>query len=287
MAAFEPGTLWERVLRASERGERSGARQPIPTTSETVEGGGIPFQVRIVDNLRRKQQARRAQQRAERGGRSVNPFLPHDPDLFVADLSDTHVCLLNKFNVLDHHLLIVTRAFAEQEALLDAADLEALWTCLREVDGLGFYNGGEVAGASQRHKHLQLAPYPLAPGVPSAPLEAVLDDAVFDGAIGRVPDLPFDHALAWHQGPEGAADRYHALLQAIGLPPAPGGRQSGPYNLLITRTWSLAVPRTREFFGSMSVNAIGFAGGLLVRTEAELARVKEVGPLAVLAAVGR
>jgi len=288
MTAFEPGTLWDRVLRTTARGERSGSLQPIPTTSETVEDGGIRFQVRVVDNLRRKQRARRAQQRAADAGRDANPFLPYDEDLYVADVSDTHVALLNKFNVLDHHLLIVTRDYAEQKSLLDRSDFDALWTCLREVDGLGFYNGGVVAGASQQHKHLQLAPYPLASDVARAPIEAAFGRAEFDGGIGRIADLPFEHALALHPDPEdaesGSVDRYRALLDAVGRPPAVGGWQSGPYNLLVTRGWTLAVPRTGEFFESISINAIGFAGGLLVRDEIEMARVREVGPLAVLAA---
>ena len=35
----------------------------------------------------------------------ANPFLPYEEDLYVCDLSPTHVCLLNKFNVVDHHFL--------------------------------------------------------------------------------------------------------------------------------------------------------------------------------------
>ena len=84
--------------------------------------------------------------------------------MFVADISPTHVCLLNKFNVIDHHLLVVTRAFEEQDAAINAADFAALWVCMAEVDGLAFYNGGKLAGASQRHKHLQIAPLPWGPG---------------------------------------------------------------------------------------------------------------------------
>ena len=88
-------------------------------------------------------------------GRHFDPFLPYEPEMFVADISPTHVCLLNKFNVIDHHLLVVTRAFEEQDAAINAADFAALWACMAEVDGLAFYNAGKLAGASQRHKHLQ------------------------------------------------------------------------------------------------------------------------------------
>ncbi|NIO40609.1 MAG: phosphorylase, partial [Burkholderiales bacterium] len=40
---------------------------------------------------------------------AMNPFLPYGKDLFVSDISETHLALLNKFNVIDYHLLIVTR----------------------------------------------------------------------------------------------------------------------------------------------------------------------------------
>lgn len=59
-----------------------------------------------------------------------NPFLPYEEDLFVADLSDTHLLLLNKFNVVAHHLLVVTRQFEPQSDLVNAADLDAAWKVL-------------------------------------------------------------------------------------------------------------------------------------------------------------
>ena len=62
--------------------------------------------------------------------------------MFVADISATHVCLLNKFTVIPDHLLLVTRAFEEQEDRLNLADFAALAACLSEFAGLGFYNAG-------------------------------------------------------------------------------------------------------------------------------------------------
>jgi sulfate adenylyltransferase (ADP) / ATP adenylyltransferase len=56
----------------------------------------------------------------------VNPFLPYNEDLWVAHLSDTHTLLLNKFNLVEHHTLVVTRVFEPQEARLSAADLLAV-----------------------------------------------------------------------------------------------------------------------------------------------------------------
>jgi len=128
--------------------------------------------------------------------RRADPFLPYDPDLFVADISETHIALLNKFNVIDHHLLIVTRRFELQEALLNLVDFVALFSCMVQFDGLGFYNGGPAAGASQRHKHLQIVPLPLDESGSPLPIEPLLAAARMDGFIGTIPGLPFPHAFA-------------------------------------------------------------------------------------------
>ena len=62
---------------------------------------------------------------------------------------------------------------------------------MAELNGLGFYNAGRAAGASQPHKHLQLVGLPLAPGVAGLPVDALLASAGFEGCVGRVPSLPF------------------------------------------------------------------------------------------------
>jgi ATP adenylyltransferase len=70
---------------------------------------------------------------------------------------------------------------------------------------------------------------------------------------------------------------YQKMLRDVGLESNPG-----PYNLLVTREWMLMVPRTRETYGSISVNALGFAGSILVRNEKELEQVRTDGPMAIL-----
>jgi sulfate adenylyltransferase (ADP) / ATP adenylyltransferase len=62
-------------------------------------------------------------------------------------------------------------------------------------------------------------------------------------------------------------------------------RQSAPYNLLLTREWMLLVPRTRESVEGISMNALGFAGSLFVRDEAQMRVVLDRGPMALLRAV--
>ena len=46
-------------------------------------------------------------------------------------LSPTHTLLLNKFNVVAHHLICVTREFEQQTKPLNTADLEATWTAMQ------------------------------------------------------------------------------------------------------------------------------------------------------------
>ena len=144
---FAPGTLWARVQTATQRALDSGALQPIPTDFEHLEDGGIRFLVRILRQLARKPRAEASA--PSPAAARPNPFLPYDPAMYVADASPTHVCLLNKFNVVERHLLIVTRAFEDQETPLTPQDFEALGTCLTEGEGMGFYNSGAIAGASQ------------------------------------------------------------------------------------------------------------------------------------------
>jgi len=334
-----PCPLWNQVLETTQRALRAGALQPIPTACQFVEDGGVHFLVRVVDNLGRKERDRAAAANPSSAPRP-NPFLPYDPALYVADASPTHVCLLNKFNVVEHHLLIVTRHFEHQDTCLTRADWEAWWTCLAEYDGLGFYNGGTLAGASQPHKHLQLVPLPLAPvgnavkdlefekdgcktvaevarlreanpigpdsgesGYegpsrrcpvgPRLPVEPLLADAEIVDGVGRCPQLPFAHRFARldpalavppAQAAQVAQGLYQQMLEDLGLTitPPPDGIVCGAYNLLVTREWMLLVPRRHEYVADVSLNALAFAGALLVRDRDQLEALKRYGLVAAL-----
>jgi ATP adenylyltransferase len=285
---LKPGTLWTSVKEQTEHALQCGALLSIATEFEFVEQDNVRFLVRILSNLNRKKAAKEKQEKqSATSGQKFNPFLPYEKDLFVADISDTHVCILNKFNVVDYHLLIITRAFEEQESLLTLEDFTAMWACLADSDGLAFYNSGKTAGASQRHKHLQLVPLPLAPSGPQIPIEPLLAPVEFQNSNATLPKLPFIHAFAplnphWVQSPftgaQATLEIYRTLLDTVGL----NATQSGAYNLLATREWMLIVPRSQEHFQSISVNSLGFAGALLVRNAAEMEILKTQGPMTIL-----
>jgi ATP adenylyltransferase len=264
--------LLERARQQVAQAITSGALQPVSTGVEMIDDGGVQWLVHVLERIERKQRAGLEQART-----GSNPFLDPEPDLLVAEVSASHRCVLNKFNVLDTHLLIVTRDFKPQLSGLDLADMEALSLCLAEIDGLGFYNGGTVAGASQAHRHLQLVPLPLAPGSVGMPTERLLPSK-----SGSVADFRFRHAFARLPAGDGATlfTTCNRLLAELAVDPT-----RDPWNLLVTRSWMLAVARSQEHWQGVSVNALGYAGSLLVRDRSSLEQLRQVGPMAVLEAV--
>ncbi|MFN6220386.1 MAG: ATP adenylyltransferase family protein [Aphanizomenon sp.] len=282
---LEPGTLWKSIQETTELALQSGALKSIPTELEIIEQAGIKFVIRILANLNRKEADKEKQeQQTSRTGKEFNPFLPYEKDLFVADISDTHVCILNKFNVVDFHLLIITRSFEEQERLLTLEDFTAMWTCLGEFEGLVFYNGGKLAGASQRHKHLQIVPF----SETDIPISPLLKTAKLENDMGTIQEFPFLHAftnLNRGESPKITLEKYHTLLQKMGIKPLENNLQSGAYNLLITQKWMLIVPRKQEEIEGISINSLGFAGALLVKNQQQMELVKNIKPMEILSKV--
>jgi ATP adenylyltransferase len=294
-SAMTPGTLWEQLQHRTTTALACGALQPIPTEFTVLEDGGIHFLVRIVKNLVRKETATVQQRQATQQGKPANPFLPYEDALFVGNLSPTHLCLLNKFNVVDHHLLVVTRAYESQDDWLTLADFTALTLTLQEIDGLGFYNGGRAAGASQHHKHLQVVPFPFHPDGATVPIATLIHPRSSPSVETAQLSLPFHHGvlpldLDWSQEAAAIApilwERYRQLAAHIGVD-LKAAQPDLPYNLLVTRQWMLVVPRSREDYQGIPVNALGYAGSLLVKTAAGLEHLKQIGPLNLLAAVGQ
>ncbi len=284
---LEPGTLWPKVIQQTDHALKSGALHSLPTEYELIEQDGVTFLVRILANLAHKDQAKQRQKQKSPSEQDFNPFLPYEEDLFVADISDTHLCLLNKFNVVDYHILIVTRQFEAQENLLTQQDFVAMQACLKEIDGLAFYNGGKKAGASQAHKHLQLVPFPLMPERETInfPLETAIAAVQWQDALGQIPAFGFPHAIAkldFLASSQVIWECYHHLLQTLDLQK---NHQPQAYNLLATRQWLLVVPRSQESFQSISVNSLGFAGSFFVRNEQQKQILQKSGPLHVLSQV--
>jgi ATP adenylyltransferase len=274
----EPNTLVQKAIAQTHYALSTGALHPIPTEYELIDDRGISFLVRILVNLVRKEKAKQEKPK------DFNPFLPYEKDLFVSDISETHLCLLNKYNVVENHLLMITRDFEAQDNYLTLADFAALAYGLKEIKGLGFYNGGKLAGASQKHKHLQLVPFPLMPHQQTLPIEIGIQKAIFTQGIGVSPLFKFPHGLILlnnFDNPEQLLKNYDHLLNYLGI------KKKGiicpyAYNLLVTRNWIMLVKRSQETYQGIPVNSLGFSGALLAKNQAQLELLKQITPLQLL-----
>lgn len=300
MTEYLRGTrLWQQVLATTTSALASGALMPIPTHCQQkrleVCGQSLSVQVRVVGNLARKARALRQRAAQEPTPEGFDPFLPYDTDLYVGELTPRYRCLLNKFNVMNHHILMVTTTFARQREPLSQEDFLAAALCLQAHDGLVFYNGGTQAGASVEHKHLQMLPLPLgsAAAVPFPLAELFSQLSLTENGEGlSSPFLPFNHRIARatysNNNATACAEanwrRYQTLLQALCLKPEQDGLMP-PHNMLLTRDYLWVVPRTRESYQGVAVNALGFAGSFLVKDEAQLKQLDSIGHQKVLQAV--
>lgn len=282
---LQSSTLWQQIQDRSIHALNCGAIQPVTLHCEWIEQAGMGFWAQVMPNLVRRDTAQQ----------TANPFLPYETDLFVTHLSDTHLCLLNKFNIVDHHVLIVTRSFEKQEAPLTLKNFEAVGICLAELNGLVFYNSGKLAGSSQSHRHLQMIPLPFASSS-ELPIESIIAQAQFRDGIGTVSAFPFLHAIIrlgvdWSNSPAAAQSmlvNYHRLLNAVHLSYQDEYANIfhlNAHNLLITREWMLIIPRIQPYFESISINALGFAGIVLVKEESQLQRIKKSGLISILKSV--
>jgi len=297
MSTLKTGKLWQQLAEQTELALLSGALVTIETDFYFIEDGGVRFMVRLAKNLKRKAADKtRLSSEHQKTSKHYNPFLPPEADLLVGAIPPDHIAVLNKFNVVDNHLLIVTNNFIDQETLLTPQDFHALCWSMNEFPSLAFYNGGKVGGASQTHKHLQLVPLPLCGAESSTPMDAVIRTIELSHSPQSISTLPFTHRIAalpddQHDitiAAEILFQLYRTMLDDLGLLPVERDGiwwQTSPYNLLVTRKWMLLVPRTREKIENISINSLGFAGSLFVFDEAALQRVHEIGPMQVLKGV--
>ncbi|KAJ3514124.1 hypothetical protein NLJ89_g2560 [Agrocybe chaxingu] len=247
------------------------------------------------------------------GKKAFDPFAPpYNPSLYVADLKDQEteenfVVLLNKFSIVPQHFLL--EDFKSQASPLMPSELVQTYLFLLAARKLGkkffaFYNCGDNSGASQPHKHIQFLPLDDASG---PPIEKLARDAQLEFA-----DRPFSlnklsYANHCYRFPY-RMDTYpperlehilaDAFLRLLDLsistirhdPDYPPGSPS--YNVIITLEHIHVIPRRQENHtlqdtgDKMSINALGFAGMLLVKSEEELEAVKKESISQILRGVG-
>lgn len=276
--------FWLDALERSGQAQANGALVPLST--ELLRYPELePFSLRRL--LSRTPTHLRA------GGPKPNPFLPWEPELEVRRLADQHVVLLNKYPVQPGHVLVITQQWQPQSGWLRPIDWAAVAHVAADTGGLWFFNSCAAAGASQPHRHLQLLP--RRSGESSCPLAPLLLEQIQghatapDGGAG----WPWRYALSRREGGHPAAGdqdraeelqrlyRAHAAALELG-DPARDPQPCHPYNLLFDDDWFLTVRREREHCGGFSLNALGFAGYLLVSEGSDLPWLLEHGPWELL-----
>jgi len=266
--------IWAEALERSREALGSGSLVPLETELLPPQGWE-PFQ------LRRLLSATPKHLRPQ--GPKPNPFRPWDSSLQVRLLGQRHLVLLNKYPVQAGHVLLITQDYHPQSGWLEEHD----WTAVAQVDadtgGLWFFNSCAEAGASQPHRHLQLLP--RHDNEAACPLEPLLQAQL----AGVERPWPWAYQLSRRQPGEGAqalAATYRAQARTLGLGgPAGDPRPRHPYNLIFSDHWFLTVRRQREHMAGFSLNALGFAGYLLLSERSELDWLQGRGPWALLQAV--
>ncbi|KAK4055249.1 bifunctional AP-4-A phosphorylase/ADP sulfurylase [Microbotryomycetes sp. JL201] len=280
---------------------------------------GIPFEIRFAPALQKKPTDPST---TTEGARPVkdkpDPFAaPYQEGLFVTedvvreDERDTtgerFAVLLNKFCVTPRHFLLVTKDFAPQTAPLTPLELVATYSILKQLGArekhLAFFNCGPLSGASQPHKHLQFIPLPNG----TAPFDTFIEDN--KPSNPRDPfQLPLPYAnFTTILSPPQDQQSWPAYFARTFLPLldlmiehlrrlAHGDGQTAiklsslSYNVIMTLSYMQIVPRMAEDYElpnreRVSVNSLGFAGMLLVKSSSALQAVQEIGVLRVLQGV--
>ncbi|EIW83056.1 ATP adenylyltransferase [Coniophora puteana RWD-64-598 SS2] len=276
------------------------------------EEDGIQYEIRVCTALKNKASVTTANNEVTES-KKPNPFAPpYNEKLYIGDMYDAeedlyYAVLLNKFSVVPHHFLLVTKEFRPQTSPLLPSELYMTYSLLLAArkqgkNYLAFYNCGPQSGASQPHKHVQFID--AEDGIP--PIERLARTTQLEVAdrpfslrrlsyanhVRRLPDL----SLA---SPTEVADKismaYVSLLDLVIStirydPTYPSGPPS--YNMVLTLEHMHLIPRRWEEYTmpesgkKQNVNALGFAGMLLVKSDEELEAVKKETVSKILHGVG-
>ncbi|KAF5370748.1 hypothetical protein D9758_001877 [Tetrapyrgos nigripes] len=300
-----------------EKGLASGDLFFFPSSVHHHEENGIDYEIRLCPALQKKPEPLKTSPvPSAKSEKPVDPFSPpYNPNLFVGYLPDqeqgedeAYAVLMNKYSVVKHHFLMVTKGYQSQTSPLMPADLLAAYQLLiaakkAHKNVFAFYNCGDLSGASQPHKHLQFIE---ADDEEGPPIEKIAKTINLE-----TPNRPFtinrlSHATHLFRFPStfsslSASEQEATLAQAfISLldlvvstvryePDYPVGKPS--YNVLLTLQHLHLIPRKKEHHtlangDLLPVNSLGFAGMLLVKSEPELEAVKSEGIVRILRSVG-
>eukprot|EP01121_Diplochlamys_sp_Union-15-3_P000845 TRINITY_DN10704_c0_g1_i1.p1 TRINITY_DN10704_c0_g1~~TRINITY_DN10704_c0_g1_i1.p1 ORF type:complete len:274 (-),score=31.15 TRINITY_DN10704_c0_g1_i1:41-862(-) len=258
------------ISTATEKAKKAGYLFSLKTRPEKV-SDGLEFRIQVAFALSYKTHTKDQPFK--------DPFEnPLTQPLFIKEISPTHSLMLNKYNLVEDHVLIVTTKYEAQTCDLNQNDFEALLTCYNEIDGVGFFNCGPKSGSSQPHKHLQFIPL-HSDNLPVCKL--LTKEKCKAGEIFSISFFPFLQYCCKLEKPvtaEALLSHYNTMLQKISVldPPLTN------YNFLLLSDWIMLVPRTVDEFEGISVNSLGFTGNIYIKDEELLNKLIQLGPMTLL-----
>jgi len=138
-------------------------------------------------------------------------------------------------------------------------------------------------GGSQQHKHVQFIPLPPLEEFSPFP-DSLVQEKNYD------PTIPFQHfitSLSQTTPTTGLFAAYRSLLDEMHT----RDPELSSYNFAMTTRWIFVSPRTKgDYIGegyTIGVNSAGMIGLLLTKSEEESAFLERMGPLSILATLGK
>eukprot|EP00826_Nyctotherus_ovalis_P065685 TRINITY_DN9660_c0_g1_i5.p1 TRINITY_DN9660_c0_g1~~TRINITY_DN9660_c0_g1_i5.p1 ORF type:complete len:334 (+),score=58.07 TRINITY_DN9660_c0_g1_i5:173-1174(+) len=216
--------------------------------------------------------------------------------IFIANLSETHCLLYNKFHLVPYHVIIVTKEFVKKNTPLNADDFFASLKVMKALHGLVFFNSGPKSGGSQEHKNLQSIPYSCYL-YHSIPIDILIDSQPIDESTPyfTLPQFNFKHIfyrftpnvtkdLSYGNIKERAKlleDAYKKCLKRLD-----NEDLSIAYNMVLAKNWMFIVLRKEGMaMNKIKINAVAFTGSFAVRSEEDYQFILTQDPFNILAQV--
>ncbi len=262
---------WEKALQKTKISINSKSLFPLNTKDITTNlYKGNDFVIRELDISKFKKNTLI--------GPKNNPFKPWEKILEIDSIGKHHQLILNKFPVQLGHILLITNDWKEQNGWIDLNDWEAIKIVNQDTTGLWFFNSGPLAGASQPHRHIQLLR--REPSEISCPREKwILNFSKLNYKKNRFCENILIKKFSKSLCKENIYAIYVDLSNKLGLgDPEIDIRPRYPYNLIFTNKWMALIKRKRDNIHGISINALGFAGYILVTENSNITYLKKYGP---------
>ena len=262
---------WEKALQKTKISINSKSLIPLNTTDITKNiYKGSDFLIREIDISKLKKN--------NLIGPKNNPFKPWDEILEIDSIGNDHQLILNKYPVQLGHLLLITNEWKEQNGWIEFNDWEAIKKVNKDTSGLWFFNSGPLAGASQPHRHIQLLRRDLSElTCPRENWILNFNNVNYKNERFRknIRIKKFSKSL----DEENIHEIYKDLSKNLGLgDPKFDKKPRYPYNLIFTNNWMVLIKRKSDNLYGISLNALGFAGYILITEESDINYLKRYGP---------